>query len=225
MTYIEHTPVTYQENGIPILNKAQITQIAHSCLSNIEHSITLSPQMIPLKPVLDYFNHTCGLTWQTLSLNFDTKEMIFGICDIKNYCIYIEQELKEKQSLFLFTLAHELGHFVLHRHRKIKLEKHNKLFTDTHKQLKDPSVLRTPLDWIEWQANYFAASLLMPRRAFRNAVYAYLDQSATTLPELIHKDHDKKLISYLQYMFGTSKTSVSIRFNEIFKCEETLVMF
>jgi Zn-dependent peptidase ImmA (M78 family) len=221
MSHIEDISVQYHENGVPILSKEQIEAIALNCISNLADSITLSPQMIPVKPLLDHLGETTGLTWQTMPLNFDTREMIFGICDIKNFCIYIEKELQENPHLLLFTLAHEIGHFILHRHRTIKITNHNKMFTDTQRQLKEINRLQSPADWLEWQANYFAASLLMPRLSFKNAVYTFIENASISLEETKSPDNFSQLLSYLHYMFGTSKTSVSIRYNEVF--QESLV--
>lgn len=213
--HIETVEVKYKENGIPILNKTQIETIALHCIGHLYNSITLSPQMIPLKPLLEQLNHSSGLTWQILPLNFDTQDTILGLCDIQNYCIYIEKELETRPSLFLFTLAHELGHFILHRHRKIKLEKQHKLFTDTHTQLKEYKTLSTPLEWLEWQANYFAASLLMPRQAFLNAVHLYLDSEKVSLKEVVATSHFSHLLTQLHTLFGTSKTALEIRFKDL----------
>jgi len=217
ISHIESVEVSYQDNGVPVLNKGQIETIALNCISQLYNTVTLSPQMIPIKALLEHLHTSSGLTWQIIPLNFDTQETILGLCDIQNYCIYIEKDLENSPSLLLFTLAHELGHFILHRHRKIKLEKQHKLFTDTHNQLKEHHKLTRPIDWLEWQANYFAASLLMPKQAFTNAIQLYLDNAKISLNEVKTTPHFSQLITNLQSMFGTSKTSLEIRFNELFQ--------
>lgn len=55
-----------------------------------------------------------------------------------------------------FTLAHELGHYVIHY-----------LFARKEGQL---MALRRGSDRIEWEANWFAAAFLMPADAFSQAV-------------------------------------------------------
>jgi Zn-dependent peptidase ImmA (M78 family) len=60
-----------------------------------------------------------------------------------------------------FTIAHELGHFVLHDEQRLHLEK---LHVDHEFRVKlrnDVSSKGTDLE--EREANFFAASLLMPR--------------------------------------------------------------
>lgn len=53
-----------------------------------------------------------------------------------------------------FTIAHELGHLILHYPRTNEVEKHTYVFT------------RYGSNIVEWQANRFAAALLMPRELF-----------------------------------------------------------
>jgi len=216
MQHIEDISVTYQENGIPILSKEQIEAIALNCMSYIDESMTISPQVVPLKPILEGLKKSTGLTWELLPINFDTKEMIYGLCDIKNYYIYIEKDLEHNSSMLLFTLAHEIGHFVLHRHRKIKLDAQHHMFTDTSSQLQMKETLHKPFDWLEWQANYFAASLLMPRQLFTNAVEVYLEKATISFDELSNPTFFHELLIYLNYTFGTSKTATTIRFNELY---------
>ena len=87
------------------------------------------------------------------------------------------------QGRYQFTLAHELGHWILHRKEFIEDENQINLFdiigdiTDNdcikclNRDVVDNKViaggLKTDLDWLEWQANYFGASILMPRRLIK----------------------------------------------------------
>ena len=66
-----------------------------------------------------------------------------------------------------FTIAHEIGHFVLRHH----LQGNELVHADRHQEV----IYRSPrasegLDPIEVQANQFAASLLMPARLVRERV-------------------------------------------------------
>jgi Zn-dependent peptidase ImmA (M78 family) len=66
---------------------------------------------------------------------------------------------------FKFTLAHEFAHFYLHRNRKIQVgdyisDSEDDVFGNTAPARK----------WMEWQANRFAAALLVPRKTVSAAV-------------------------------------------------------
>lgn len=78
-----------------------------------------------------------------------------------------------------FTLAHELGHFMLHDHkkRKLRIDKFN--YRAKTKEAKE-----------ETEANYFAASLLMPQDKFES---------------ILHRTYELKEVA--RY-FGVSETAV-----------------
>lgn len=85
-----------------------------------------------------------------------------------------------------FTLAHELGHFLLHRH----------LIGDG---VSDDALYRSKLsNSVEYEANKFAADLLMPR----SEVDKLLQQ---------RWDSDEQLIEFATKHFGVSAQAAQIR--------------
>lgn len=95
-----------------------------------------------------------------------------------------------------FTIAHELGHFILH-------SKEQPIFID-----KTPSVMfrnnssSTGEDFKEREANAFAASLLMPKRLIEDEI--------SKAPN----DFDKA-ISYLAKKFEVSQQAMSFRLSNL----------
>ena len=80
------------------------------------------------------------------------SESVSGFCDFENSRLYVNaQDLPERQS---FTMAHELGHWLLHRG-----------FFLEHPD--DYPVLPRFTDPKEKEANKFAACLLVPERLLR----------------------------------------------------------
>lgn len=75
---------------------------------------------------------------------------------------------------FRFTLAHELGHLVLHRKLPLRwkdLDKKAGEVTDVRSDLHLRRHLpQTPRQWLEWQANSFASALILPRATLRDAI-------------------------------------------------------
>lgn len=69
-----------------------------------------------------------------------------------------------------FTLAHELGHLSLHRNLRLdfqSLDATARAIVDGERELQiGHRVLESPGDFLEWQANSYAAALLMPRITF-----------------------------------------------------------
>lgn len=92
-------------------------------------------------------------------VNFDDIS-IFGGLDVKNRIIKVNAAFdpydhRKFQGLYHFTLAHEIGHQILH----VPLL-----------NVKDAILCRSSHAYkrIEWQADFFAASLLMPRKLVFN---------------------------------------------------------
>lgn len=84
---------------------------------------------------------------------FDGKSEISGLVDYDNKRIYINGN--ESETRQRFTLAHEIGHAVLHRGRKV---------VDYRKTIDAPGVVPE-----EREANSFASELLMPPDRFKKA--------------------------------------------------------
>jgi Zn-dependent peptidase ImmA (M78 family) len=94
-----------------------------------------------------------------------------------------------------FTIAHEVGHFLLHERIEVHNENSNTLnwFQNTENQLKRGIQ--------EWEANDFAAELLMPEQIFREEAYG--------------KCFSHEVVKYLSDRFKTSITSTIFRFMKL----------
>ena len=123
------------------------------------------------------------------------------------------------QGRYQFTLAHELGHWILHRKEFIEDENQINLFdfigdiTDNNcikclnRDVVDNKIiaggLKTDLDWLEWQANYFGASILMPRNLIKQY---YIDNCNS-------KDI-KQMSKEISDTCGVSKQAAEIRIKD-----------
>ena len=94
-----------------------------------------------------------------------------------------------------FTIAHEVGHFLMHKDIEIHSENSNTLnwFNNTEKQLKKGIQ--------EWEANDFASELLMPEKIFKK--------------EAMGKKFSPELLKYLSERFNTSITSTVFRYLQL----------
>jgi Zn-dependent peptidase ImmA (M78 family) len=91
-----------------------------------------------------------------------------------------------------FTIAHELGHFHLHKGRPIIID------SDVRVNFRD-SVSSLATDREEIEANRFAAALLMPDHMVRSSV---AHAAFTTAPELVDR---------LAKSFGVSRAALNFR--------------
>lgn len=97
-----------------------------------------------------------------------------------------------------FTIAHELGHFLMHKPSGMHVDKN--FFRDIQS-----SLAQFPK---EIEANRFAASLLMPERF----VKAFIENNKVLLDLF-----DDDIIKLLADKFEVSSTAMSIRFQSIMK--------
>lgn len=112
--------------------------------------------------------------------NYDDAYFI----EVSAQTILIEQSLVDDNDIrYRFTLAHELGHALFHHDYFYQDENQMTLFDveeydlgeeyrpltkydigkALNKDLSDGNI--TELDWIEWQANAFASSILIPKKS------------------------------------------------------------
>lgn len=85
-----------------------------------------------------------------------------GVVDIDEKKIYLNSNYSNKRRTF--TLAHELGHFCLHKGMKFRMDRNN--------------LLDNKEDQEEMEADYFAGSLLMPKHKLLPIINEITDYEA-----------------------------------------------
>ena len=104
-----------------------------------------------------------------------------------------------------FTIAHELGHLLLHGYRTPHADKQFRL---RDARSSEGSVLE------EIQANQFAAELLMPRATILRAIQRHGFQHAPANEE-IEEQQFEALVSKLAKDFGVSRQAMTIRLSSL----------
>ncbi|MFH1363878.1 MAG: ImmA/IrrE family metallo-endopeptidase [Candidatus Omnitrophota bacterium] len=113
----------------------------------------------------------------------------FLLSDLKE--IMVDKDLYDRQHpRFLFTLAHEMGHYFLHRkiYKQIAI-KDTATWKAFHNSLEDDK-----LKWYEIQAHLFAGYILVPRNHLKKRCEIYLNKikkagirnQALILDKLLH---------------------------------------
>lgn len=150
-------------SDVPFLKKEVIEADALSLLT--EYGQVSAPPV----PIDDIVELHLKLTLEIMDL-----QQIFGVGDVHGAIWFRSQRVGVDQSLdparnpakrgrYHFTLAHEAGHWRLHRHLFLPRLDQPSLFPD--QEQKPDYVCRSSEKKkpVEWQANQFAAYLLMPR--------------------------------------------------------------
>lgn len=154
--------------GVPFLHAKQIEAEADLLLD--EFADKVAPVTAPAVPV-----EQVAEVHLQLELEFKDMRQLFPGADVhgaiwfKAGRIGIDQALEptahpSRLGRYHFTLAHEIGHWRLHRQYFLKHPSERRLFDDGSPK---PDVVCRSSERkkpVEWQADCFAACLLMPRR-------------------------------------------------------------
>lgn len=129
-------------------------------------------------------------------LNVDVQEEamedeISGLFVMKDGHAYIRYNFSEDKKRQRFTIAHELGHFMLHKEVPLFVDKKNEKIMYRNSASATGEILK------EREANGFAASLLMPSQFIKD--------------EWEKMPFDEDPIEYLANIFQVSQQAMSFR--------------
>ena len=150
--------------NVPWISKERIASKAMNLVNDFQ--AMAGYRVSPPIPVEDIIERSLGLRllYEDLVKVFGSSD-ILGATYVESRLICINERLFEHSSegRLVFTCAHEAGHWVLHRRYVDMQEERN---------LKDNAIVckfSNAKEPIEWQADYFAACLLMPEKEIREA--------------------------------------------------------
>jgi Zn-dependent peptidase ImmA (M78 family) len=160
--------------GIPVLDGEDVEQLAARFLEHLAPKALIEPVFTPIADIMRRLQQDKLCTFSFDEDLGSTPEgyKYLGYFHIKRKHIGIDVSLSTEDVRFPFTVAHELGHFYLHSKVKPQALKTAPFeIRDSTRDLVthriDATKSRTLL---EWQANKFAAGILMPRATVRNCV-------------------------------------------------------
>lgn len=210
--------LTCDRNGIPFLSRREIESAAVGFLWEYCPWVLAAPEPTPVLFILDQLKIQTGLSAKFVDLERKGTAKILGRLSFRRRLLCLDFSLaQERDAGFRFTLAHEIGHWVLHRYnfgswKSADLDTPEGVVENPEDSL-FPFRRRTPMESLEFQARTFAAALLMPRRTFA-AAFVQLRQEfgfATTSA----RDNLEKIVLCLSDTFQVSKTCVRIRIEEL----------
>jgi Zn-dependent peptidase ImmA (M78 family) len=164
-------------NGIPIVDELDIERIADHFLR------TMAPETlsrVTFTPLVDIASRLQADGFCSIRLDLDLGwttqgHKILGYFDLNRREIAVDRSLLSDDPRFPFTLAHELGHFYLHSRAKLDLlavDQEGRIRDSTRDLMAHRIDASRPRSLMEWQANHFAASILLPQRTVSIALVA-----------------------------------------------------
>ncbi|MCS3528652.1 ImmA/IrrE family metallo-endopeptidase [Chryseobacterium sp. JUb7] len=219
---IENALLPKKIDGLKQLSAKQIQNIANTFLNDFDNTILTGAHKLDLQRLTIFLENKYQLKIEYVNLLNNDNTSLLGYFDSENNKILIDYSIIGTER-FPFTLAHEIGHFVLHRNLKMNQIIYNNFKDSVHNIFSQQYELKNDRNWIEWQANCFASSILMPHTSIlarlievqrkmgvsRNQGSIYID----------HQEQNRKdfhiYIDHLSDHFGTSKQSVEYRLKSL----------
>lgn len=180
-----------------------------------------SKQWVPAPPVpIEKLINFLDLRQEVLDLHShlgiaDTGDLeLLGAVSFKTRTIRVDSRIDPvdypwQEGRFNFTLAHEIGHWVLHHDEYLAQEQQGALFKTC--QPSDLVSRRSERSSrIEYQANRFASCLLLPRALVHRAWLDKVGPSAAMSP-----DASKRAIRTVAKLFCTSIEATGYRLEEL----------
>jgi len=156
----------------------------------------------PLDEIAKHFN----ITIQEDDFEGDISGVLFRDPDENQTIIGVNsRHFKQRQN---FTIAHELGHFMLHEGNKFRIDRNFRVnFRDNNSS--------QATDFEEIEANAFAAALLMPENKVREVVKKKLKEGIDL--------EDSKELEKMASQFGVSEQALLIRLVKLGYIEDLML--
>jgi len=226
-------------NGMFVLSKTQLDGLATRVLKNFMPEVLDHPQPVDIEYLLE---EKLNLTIKNKRLDFNSE--ILGVTvfeDEEIPCLdnmYREITISVPAGTILihtelqgyintarrnFTIAHEGGHWMLHRQYHSPTNQKYQLRTQRPAYIACRSVnieskkrnLKTDEDWEEWQADTMAAALLMPHDMFSFYSGGLIRKTGNRCLTDKRSRVYIEIIEEIAYRFMVSKTAAEIRLKQL----------
>ncbi len=210
-----------QNQSIPVLSKKNIAKRANEVLNDFNPQILERGHKLSIDKLIDYFTLKHNITFKTIPNITANESDLLGYFDLNDKEININEKLEWEGNRKAFVIAHEIGHFILHKDIQVTQDYYDS-FSDSEFDFRtNKYTLNNFKNWIEWQANYFAACLLMPELPLRYHLIKFQTRAGISKQGRIYLDRQPvnwrdyyAIINYLSDHFNTTNTSLIYRLEE-----------
>jgi Zn-dependent peptidase ImmA (M78 family) len=198
------------KEGIRLIAEAELNKINPNILGSVP------PRALSFQRLEKYVQESLGA--KLLWLPSDAQQL--GGYDCAQNIFYLNPKLKSTNR-HLFVLAHEVGHYVLHRNLRIDQVSYDSFSDPEYNFRTNKYELNNPKHWIEWQANCFASALVVPAVPLVVRLYIYQEELGTRRGKLYVDDQYvnvqtyRELIKKLAYFFDVSRTTVVYKLKDM----------
>lgn len=181
----------------PYLPEEEIETAAANLRSEAFGASEATPLPVDLETITyDYLYDQKGVGFRNdRELGSREGERVLGITRPRQRKIFVDAELRAEgpQGRYRFTVAHEIGHWILHQPLYSRDEEQGDLFKNAHEKQDQlislqrnvfPKANRGQVPPEEWQANRFAVALLIDQERLREEFRARFSTAYVTPGDL-----------------------------------------
>ena len=234
-----HNDYPHKPNGLPIMRMADINDFALRVVLEFAPECLRKPMALDIKALAEeqllldvvetpmFIETMLGLTaFGIVTIPIDSHNHYIAVED---GTILINSSIGSNIYRKRFTLAHEVAHWILHRRYNDRTNIQYEFRDGAHSFVaavndlrelgkKNPVICQTDDDWAEWQADHFAAALLMPAPIFIKTAQQIMDQYNFPNHQLISGERvseGKRVVKELSDIYRVSYRSVRLRLREV----------
>lgn len=208
-----------EEYFVPFIPREEIEVVYQNILKSIEYK----SGVVSIANIIDHVknNFNTSVTFKT-SLGKD--ELGFEILGLTNFdpsTILISEKGNENPNRKRFTITHELGHIIL-KHGNYLIKEY---CAENDIDLTGLGIINVKdIRRLEWQANFFASCLLLPKENFLIEFFTMLEKLDIKNRGFGHLFVDRqecninnyyKITNTLKQIFGVSRKAISIRLKNL----------
>lgn len=200
--------------NIDRISKETIEEMCNTELQEINPLILTDAENLDITVLKGHLKRKYNTT-----VKYHEDTTLLGFCDITNNTISLHQNVKgTKRELFI--LCHEFGHYKLHQRLIIDQFTYNN-FTESEYNFKiGKHSLTNPKHWIEWQANYFAVSMILPKPSLLAMLWQHQQRLGLNPGKLYLDDQKENYKNYQTLLYRLSEHFNVTRPNILYRLKE-----
>lgn len=196
------------------LSKETIEQLCEEELNRINPKILTDAENLDINLLKSYLSKSYDI-----KINYHKDFDLLGFYDIETNTISLNVNLKNDKRE-LFVLCHEFGHYKLHQNLIIDQLTYNSFRESEYNFRIGKHSFSNPKHWIEWQANYFSANLILPKSTLLANLYKHQIRLDIRKGPLFLDDQIENYRNYQTILFRLSEYFNVTRPNILFQLKE-----
>ncbi|AZB11642.1 ImmA/IrrE family metallo-endopeptidase [Chryseobacterium sp. G0162] len=200
--------------NIDRISKETIEEMCHVELQEVNPRILSDAENLDINKLKNHLEKKYNI-----SVKYHDDNNLLGYCDIANNTISLHQNV-QRTKRELFILCHEFGHYKLHQKLIIDQFTYNN-FTESEYNFKmGKHSLTNPKHWIEWQANYFAVSMILPNTSLLAMLWQHQQRLGLNPGKLYLDDQKDNYLNYQTLLYRLSEYFNVTRPNILYRLKE-----